>query len=97
MDEGELVVERMNRGMTWLDTGTLDSLHEAASYIRSLEKRQGLKIGCPEEIAWRKGFINDNELYALSESLLKSGYGNYLKSILQEEGRNSSNFRISAE
>ena len=95
MDEGELFVERMNRGMTWLDTGTLDSLHEAASYIRSLEKRQGLKIGCPEEIAWRKGFINDDELYALSESLLKSGYGNYLKSILQEEGRNAKNFRTS--
>ncbi len=73
----------MNRGITWLDTGTLDSLHEASSYIRLLEKRQGLKIGCPEEIAWRNGFINDKELFSLSENLLKSGYGDYLKSIIE--------------
>ena len=87
MNEGELKVEKLSRGMTWLDTGTLDSLHEASSYIRSLEKRQGLKIGCPEEIAWRMGYINDKELNLLSENLLKSGYGDYLKSILQEEGK----------
>ena len=87
MDEGELKVEKLSRGMTWLDTGTLDSLHEASSYIRSLEKRQGLKIGCPEEIAWRMGYINDKELNLLSENLLKSCYGDYLKSILQEEGK----------
>ena len=87
MDEGELKVEKLSRGMTWLDTGTLDSLHEASSYIRSLEKRQGLKIGCPEEIAWRMGYINDKELNLLSENLLKSGYGDYLQSILQEEGK----------
>ena len=87
MDQGELKVEKLSRGMTWLDTGTLDSLHEASSYIRSLEKRQGLKIGCPEEIAWRMGYINDKELNLLSENLLKSGYGDYLKSILQEEGK----------
>tara|TARA_B100001093_G_C26793469_1_gene1000045 strand:- start:27 stop:293 length:267 start_codon:yes stop_codon:yes gene_type:complete len=85
MEEGELMVEKMNRGMTWLDTGTLDSLHEASSYIRSLEKRQGLKIGCPEEIAWRMGFINDAELNKLSNNLLKSGYGDYLKSIIEEK------------
>ena len=84
MKEGKLQVEIMNRGMTWLDTGTLDSLHEASSYIRTLEKRQGLKIGCPEEIAWRMGFINDKELNLISENLLKSGYGNYLKSIIEE-------------
>ena len=84
MNEGELKVEKLSRGMTWLDTGTLDSLHEASSYIRSLEKRQGLKIGCPEEIAWRMGYINDKELNLLSENLLKSGYGDYLNSILQE-------------
>ena len=88
MDEGELKVEKLSRGMTWLDTGTLDSFHEASSYIRSLEKRQGLKIGCPEEIAWRMGYINDKELNLLSENLLKSGYGDYLKSILQEEREN---------
>ena len=84
MKEGKLQVEIMNRGMTWLDTGTLDSLHEASSYIRTLEKRQGLKIGCPEEIAWRMGFINNKELNLISENLLKSGYGNYLKSIIEE-------------
>ena len=84
MDEGELKVEKLSRGMTWLDTGTLDSLHEASSYIRLLEKRQGLKIGCPEEVAWRMGYINDDQLYSLSTNLIKSGYGEYLRSILYE-------------
>ena len=85
MEEGSLMVEKMNRGMTWLDTGSLDSLHEASSYIRSLEKRQGLKIGCPEEIAWRMGFINDDQLKYLSKNLLNSGYGDYLQSIIKEK------------
>ena len=84
MKESKLIVEKMNRGMTWLDTGTTDSLHEASSYIRSLEKRQGLKIGCPEEVAWRVGFINDEQLYSLSIDLTKSGYGKYLQTILNE-------------
>ena len=84
MKEGKLIVEKMNRGMTWLDTGTIDSLHEASSYIRSLEKRQGLKIGCPEEVAWRVGFIDDEQLYSLSIDLTKSGYGKYLQTILNE-------------
>ncbi len=84
MKEGKLIVEKMNRGMTWLDTGTTDSLHEASSYIRSLEKRQGLKIGCPEEVAWRVGFIDDAQLYSLSTDLSKSGYGQYLQNILNE-------------
>ena len=84
MKEGMLNVEKMNRGMTWLDTGTMDSLHEASSYIRSLEKRQGLKIGCPEEVAWRSGFIDDAKLYSLSLDLAKSGYGKYLQTILNE-------------
>ena len=84
MKEGKLIVEKMNRGMTWLDTGTTDSLHEASSYIRSLEKRQGLKIGCPEEVAWRVGFIDDAQLYSLSIDLTKSGYGEYLQNILNE-------------
>ena len=84
MQEGKLIVEKMNRGMTWLDTGTTDSLHEASSYIRSLEKRQGLKIGCPEEVAWRVGFIDDAQLYSLSMNLTKSGYGQYLQNILNE-------------
>ena len=84
MKEGKLIVEKMNRGMTWLDTGTTDSLHEASAYIRSLEKRQGLKIGCPEEVAWRVGFINDEQLYSISINLTKSGYGKYLQKILNE-------------
>ena len=84
MKESKLIVEKMNRGMTWLDTGTMDSLHEASSYIRSLEKRQGLKIGCPEEVAWRVGFIDDEQLYSLSIDLTKSGYGKYLQNILNE-------------
>ena len=84
IQEGKLIVEKMNRGMTWLDTGTTDSLHEASSYIRLLEKRQGLKIGCPEEVAWRMGYINDDQLYSLSNDLIKSGYGEYLRSILYE-------------
>ena len=84
MKEGKLMVEKMNRGMTWLDTGTIDSLHEASSYIRSLERRQGLKIGCPEEVAWRVGFIDDAQLYSLSVELTKSGYGKYLQNILSE-------------
>ena len=69
--------------MTWLDTGTLDSLHEASSYIRSLEKRQGLKIGCPEEVAWRMDFIDKEQLISLSENLLRSGYCEYLQSIIK--------------
>ena len=83
MKEGKLQVEIMNRGMTWLDTGTLDSLHEASSYIRTLEKRQGLKIGCPEEIAWRMGFINSDSVAKLAQPLISSGYGNYLLKLLK--------------
>ena len=93
MKEGKLNVEKMNRGMTWLDTGTTDSLHEAASYIRTLERRQGLKIGCPEEVAWRMNFIDDDQLYSLSIDLKKSGYGEYLQNILNES-KNSSGSHV---
>jgi glucose-1-phosphate thymidylyltransferase len=79
-----LKVELMGRGMAWLDTGTCDSLHEAASYIRTLEHRQGLKVGCPEEVAWRQGWIDKMQLERLALPLRKSGYGDYLLQLLQE-------------
>ncbi|MCP9775625.1 glucose-1-phosphate thymidylyltransferase RfbA [Cyanobium sp. WAJ14-Wanaka] len=83
LDEGLLQVELMGRGMAWLDTGTCDSLHEAGSYIRTLEHRQGLKVGCPEEVAWRMGWITAAELGALATPLRKSGYGDYLLQLLE--------------
>ncbi|WP_094511921.1 glucose-1-phosphate thymidylyltransferase RfbA [Synechococcus sp. MW101C3] len=84
LEEGLLKVELMGRGMAWLDTGTCDSLHEATSYIRTLEHRQGLKVGCPEEVAWRQGWISGEQLERLALPLKKSGYGSYLLSLLQE-------------
>ncbi|MFM7312418.1 MAG: sugar nucleotidyltransferase, partial [Cyanobium sp.] len=83
LDDGQLRVELMGRGMAWLDTGTCDSLHEASSYILTLERRQGLKVGCPEEVAWRQGWIDDHALMALAEPLRKSGYGSYLLQLLE--------------
>ena len=86
LQDGLLKVELMGRGMAWLDTGTCDSLHEASSYIRTLEHRQSLKVGCPEEVAWRQGWISDDQLGDLAEPLKKSGYGHYLIQLL-ENGR----------
>ena len=83
LDDGQLRVELMGRGMAWLDTGTPDSLHEAASYIRTLEHRQGLKVGCPEEVAWRMGWIDATAMERLAAPLRKSGYGNYLLQLLE--------------
>ena len=84
LKEQQLTVELMGRGMAWLDTGTFDSLHEAGSYIRTLEQRQGLKVGCPEEVAWRQGWIDADQLEQLAKPLLKSGYGRYLLQLLDE-------------
>jgi glucose-1-phosphate thymidylyltransferase len=84
LEEGLLRVELMGRGMAWLDTGTCDSLHEASSYIRTLEHRQALKVGCPEEVAWRQGWISGEQLAALAEPLRKSGYGGYLLRLLDD-------------
>ena len=84
LEEGSLKVELMSRGMAWLDTGTWDSLHEACSYIRTLEHRQGLKIGCPEEVAWRMGWISNNELKELAHPLCNNGYGKYLLQLLED-------------
>ena len=72
------------RGTAWLDTGTHDSMLEASSFIATLEKRQGLKIACPEEIAYRMGFINRSQLESLAQPLLKSGYGKYLVQLIEE-------------
>lgn len=82
LEAGTLSIEVMTRGMAWLDTGTHDSLIEAGHFIQTLEKRQGLKVGCPEEIAWRKGWIDDEALVALGKRLTKSGYGDYLTSLI---------------
>lgn len=79
-----LSVKLMGRGSAWLDTGTIDSLLDASNYIAAIEKRQGLKICCPEEIAFRKGFISKEQLAGLAEPLIKSGYGKYLMKILSE-------------
>jgi len=85
MDRGKLSVEIMGRGYAWLDTGTHGSLLEASHFIQTIEHRQGLKIACPEEIAYRKKFIDAVQLEQLAQPLLKSGYGNYLMQILQEK------------
>jgi glucose-1-phosphate thymidylyltransferase len=84
LERGELDVIAMGRGMAWLDTGTHETLLEAAHFIETIERRQGLKIACPEEIAYRMGFIRADDLRRLAESLAKSGYGRYLLRILEE-------------
>lgn len=84
LQEKNLFVEIMGRGMAWLDTGTFDSLQQAGSYIRLLERRQGLKVGCPEEVAWRNKWIKDKDLVNLAKSMIKSGYGKYLIEIQKD-------------
>ena len=86
LQRGDLHVEVMSRGTAWLDTGTHNSLLDAANFIRVVEERQGLKIACPEEVAYRKGYIDATALQALAQPLTKSGYGEYLLGLLREEG-----------
>jgi glucose-1-phosphate thymidylyltransferase len=85
LEAGKLQVEVLPRGTAWLDTGTFDSLADATSFVRTVEARQGLKIGAPEEVAWRMGFLTDDELRQKAEPLVKSGYGRYLLGLLQAD------------
>ena len=83
LEMGQLTVQTMQRGYAWLDTGTHDSLLDAGQFIATLERRQGLKVACPEEIAWRNGFITDEQLAKLAVPLAKSGYGKYMQGLLK--------------
>ena len=85
LEMGELQVETLGRGFAWLDTGTFESLQEAGSYVETIEKRQGLKIACVEEIAWHKGFIDSAQMEKLGNELSKNGYGQYLLRLLAEQ------------
>ncbi len=85
LEAGKLQVEVLPRGSAWLDTGTFDSLADATSFVRTVEARQGLKVGAPEEVAWRRGFLTDDELRERAEPLVKSGYGQYLLNLLSRD------------
>ncbi len=87
LEAGALTVEVMGRGFAWLDTGTYESLVDAAQFIRTLEERQGLRICCPEEVAWRRGWISDADLAGLARPMAGSGYGTYLMSLVDEDRR----------
>ncbi|MCU0358792.1 MAG: sugar phosphate nucleotidyltransferase, partial [Cyclobacteriaceae bacterium] len=82
--QGKLKVALMNRGTAWLDTGTFDSLMQASNFVQVIEQRQGLKIGCIEEVAYRMKFINHEQMLALAEPLAKSGYGEYLRQLMEQ-------------
>jgi len=85
LERGKLNVQTMGRGYAWLDTGTHESMLEASQFIQTIEKRQGLKVACPEEIAWHAGWIDDQQLEAIAQTLAKSGYGQYLLGLLRDK------------
>jgi glucose-1-phosphate thymidylyltransferase len=85
LDRGRLWVEKLPRGTAWLDTGTFDSLNDASNYVRTIQARQGLQIGSPEEAAWRMGFLSDAQLAETAERYAKSGYGEHLSRLLELE------------
>ena len=84
LNDGSLKVQTMGRGISWLDTGTFESMHDASSYVRTIQNRQGYKIGCIEEVAWRNGWIDNSKLIELANSQIKSEYGKYLLKLLKE-------------
>ncbi len=84
LERGDLQVAVLPRGTAWLDTGTFDSLNDASNFVRTLQARQGLQVGCPEEVAWRQGFLSDDDLRVRAERLVKSGYGDYLLGLLDQ-------------
>ena len=90
LEQGKLSVQVLDRGTAWLDTGTFESMMQASEYVRVIEDRQGFKVGCIEEIAWRAGWIDDAQLSALAEPLKKSGYGKYLAELVSDDGLVSS-------
>ena len=85
LQQGRLHVEVLPRGTAWLDTGTVDDLAAAGDFVRAIEKRQGLKVCCPEEVAWRLGYIDDDQLKSRADALAKSAYGRYLQHLLVRE------------
>jgi glucose-1-phosphate thymidylyltransferase len=83
LERGKLQVEVLPRGTAWLDTGTFDQMTDAGDYVRTMERRTGMRIGVPEEVAWRQGLLSDDELRVRAQKLVKSGYGSYLLELLE--------------
>ena len=83
LKDRQLKIEILGRGIAWLDTGTFESLQEASAFIKTIENRQGLKVGCPEEIAWRMGWISNDQLIKIADNYAKSSYGNYLLKVMK--------------